>query len=380
MGQLLPRDFLERQPKRWQKSQRKRRVLGTLRKMKVKREKLEANFMEKVEREAGSRRKQQDVSGAASSESAKQPKGMVEQPSSAAAPAAARSHSTPIGPFAQGLWAAELIPFQALVVPIPKGVRLCLIRASLAASTDGNESGVSAVRCRTPDVRLPSTLCALSPHVNESSGLQTLFTERDRSLAIAVEGTRAVHVIGCYLRSEGALPEAALGAKTAASAADEPAADERQRPQPREREREQRVAAAPAAEAPAKPAAAQGAPQLVMLDDGLKYTDVKMGKGRKAARGNKLTVKYTGLAPDARAAGGWREFDSNQGKAFHFTLGDGEVIRGWDSGLLGMKQGGTRRLVVPPHLGYGDSGAGPIPPKATLIFEIQLLNVVGFDK
>ena len=82
MGQLLPRDFLERQPKRWQKSQRKRRVLGTLRKMKVKREKLEANFMEKVEREAGSRRKQQDVSGAASSESAKQPKGIVEQPSS----------------------------------------------------------------------------------------------------------------------------------------------------------------------------------------------------------------------------------------------------------------------------------------------------------
>ena len=231
------RDFLERQPKRWQKSQRKRRVLGTLRKMKVKREKLEANFMEKVEREAGSRRKQQDVSGAASSESAKQPKGMVEQPSSAAAPAAARSHSTPIGPFAQGLWAAELIPFQALVVPIPKGVRLCLIRASLAASTDGNESGVSAVRCRTPDVRLPSTLCALSPHVNESSGLQTLFTERDRSLAIAVEGTRAVHVIGCYLRSR-APTRGGVGAKTAASAADEPAADERQRPQPRERERE----------------------------------------------------------------------------------------------------------------------------------------------
>ena len=58
------------------------------------------------------------------------------------------------------------------------------------------------------------------------------------------------------------------------------------------------------------------------------------------------------------------------------TVGDGEVIRGWDLGLVGMRCGGTRRLVVPPALGYGERGAGPIPPRATLIFEITLLNVV----
>ena len=99
--------------------------------------------------------------------------------------------------------------------------------------------------------------------------------------------------------------------------------------------------------------------------------------GQRAARGNKLTVKYVGLAPGS--GGEFRQFDSNGGKSFSFTLGDGEVIRGWDAGLLGMRQGGTRRLVVPPELGYGERGAGPVPPRATLIFEIDLLNVITRD-
>ena len=64
------------------------------------------------------------------------------------------------------------------------------------------------------------------------------------------------------------------------------------------------------------------------------------------------------------------------GKALHFVLGDGEMIRGWDVGLVGMRQGGTRRLVVPPAMGYGERGAGPVPGGATLIFEIMLLNVI----
>ena len=103
--------------------------------------------------------------------------------------------------------------------------------------------------------------------------------------------------------------------------------------------------------------------------------DVTPGKGRKAVRGTKITVKYTGLAP-ASSGGGWKKFDDNQGKRFSFALGHGDVIRGWDMGLVGMKCGGTRRLIVPPTLGYGERGAGPIPPNATLVFEIELLNVV----
>ena len=99
--------------------------------------------------------------------------------------------------------------------------------------------------------------------------------------------------------------------------------------------------------------------QLVELEEGLKYTDVKAGKGPKAARGHNLTVKYTGLAPDAK--GGWREFDSNGGKALPFKLGSGDVIRGWEAGLVGMRQGGTRRLVVPSSLGYRSRAEEPRP-------------------
>jgi FKBP-type peptidyl-prolyl cis-trans isomerase len=103
--------------------------------------------------------------------------------------------------------------------------------------------------------------------------------------------------------------------------------------------------------------------------------DTQPGKGRRAASGNRLTVRYKGLTTDAQ--GKWYEFDSNKGKALHFEVGAGDVIRGWDLGLLGMRCGGTRRLIVPPALGYGDAGApGKIPPRATLVFEVTLENVV----
>ena len=69
------------------------------------------------------------------------------------------------------------------------------------------------------------------------------------------------------------------------------------------------------------------------------------------------------------------QFDDNRGKNFHFALGEGSVIRGWDQGLVGMKCGGTRRLIVPPALGYGARGTGPILPNATLVFEVHLDNV-----
>ena len=112
------------------------------------------------------------------------------------------------------------------------------------------------------------------------------------------------------------------------------------------------------------------------LGGGLKFVDTKAGGGRRAERGAKLTCKYRGLCSDHKT-GSFRQFDDNGGKPVHFTLGAAEMIRGWDMGLVGMRQGGMRRLVIPPHLGNGEGGAGPVPPKATLIFEIQLLNVVG---
>lgn len=362
MGALLPRDFLERQPKRWQKSQRKRRVLGTLRKIKAKREKLEQKVYEQAQRDAGIDL-HYDTKRAA-----KEPpsKAVKAAPAAQESPPPLSSRSTPIGLRARGLWAAELAPYQPLVVRIPEGVQIVLQRASLK-EVDRSAAAETMVRCRTPATKLPTTLCLLQPGKEETCGLSALFTEADRSCAIAVEGPDVVHIFGRYTRPGGAMhaaaPELAPPLPTAPAKRKADAAQPLPGPQPK----------APSA-APS-PAAAPSAPTLVELAEGLKYTDVKPGKGRQAVRGNKLAVKYVGLAPDARAAGGWKEFDSNGGKQLHFTLGEGEVIRGWDAGLAGMRVGGTRRLVIPPAMGYGERGAGPVPPRATLIFEINLLNV-----
>ena len=106
-------------------------------------------------------------------------------------------------------------------------------------------------------------------------------------------------------------------------------------------------------------------------------TDLRVGTGAEAASGNALTVHYTGWLYNAANPGQrGAQFDSSAGgTAFTFTLGIGGVISGWDQGLVGMKVGGLRRLIVPPSLGYGASRTGPIPPNATLLFEIELLAV-----
>ncbi|MDP1572534.1 MAG: FKBP-type peptidyl-prolyl cis-trans isomerase [Vicinamibacterales bacterium] len=108
-------------------------------------------------------------------------------------------------------------------------------------------------------------------------------------------------------------------------------------------------------------------------------TDLRVGTGAEATAGRRLTVDYAGWiyqagAPDNKG----RLFDTSVGGApFTFVLGAGQVIRGWDQGILGMRVGGTRRLVLPPELAYGSTGAGGgvIPPNATLIFDVELLDV-----
>jgi FKBP-type peptidyl-prolyl cis-trans isomerase FkpA len=109
-----------------------------------------------------------------------------------------------------------------------------------------------------------------------------------------------------------------------------------------------------------------------ITDSGLKYEDLATGEGAEATAGSRVVVHYTGwLASGAK-------FDSSvdRGDSFDFVLGRGEVIRGWDEGVAGMKVGGRRKLTIPPHLGYGASGAGGvIPPNATLVFEVELLQV-----
>ena len=107
-------------------------------------------------------------------------------------------------------------------------------------------------------------------------------------------------------------------------------------------------------------------------------TDVRAGTGLEAASGNVLTVHYTGWLYDAaKTDGKGVQFESSVGGTpFSFTLGAGQVIAGWDQGLPGQKVGGLRRLVIPPSLAYGSVRNGPIPPNATLVFEIDMVDVL----
>ena len=109
-----------------------------------------------------------------------------------------------------------------------------------------------------------------------------------------------------------------------------------------------------------------------MTDSGLKYEDTIIGDGDAAAAGQSVSVHYTGWLTDGK------KFDSSKDRndPFEFKLGAGQVIRGWDEGVQGMKIGGTRKLTIPPQLGYGARGAsGVIPPNATLVFEVELLAI-----
>lgn len=106
-------------------------------------------------------------------------------------------------------------------------------------------------------------------------------------------------------------------------------------------------------------------------------SDIVVGTGTEAVVGNTVTVNYTGWLYDPSALNQeGAQFDSSIGRTpFVVTLGAGSVIKGWEQGLPGMKVGGTRRLVIPPSLAYGDTRTGGIPPNSTLVFEITLLGV-----
>ena len=110
---------------------------------------------------------------------------------------------------------------------------------------------------------------------------------------------------------------------------------------------------------------------LIKMENGLQVQDLKVGTGPEAKTGFAVAVNYLGTLENGT------KFDSSydRGQPFQFVLGAGQVIKGWDIGVVGMKVGGKRKLVIPPALAYGEKGIGPIPPNSTLVFEVELLAV-----
>ena len=118
--------------------------------------------------------------------------------------------------------------------------------------------------------------------------------------------------------------------------------------------------------------------QVIEMPNGLKYTDTKTGDGATATPGNKVSVHYTGWLYNNGAKGAKFDSSVDRGRPFEFPIGTHRVIAGWDEGVATMKVGGKRTLIIPPDLGYGPRGAGGvIPPNATLIFEVELLDIKG---
>lgn len=111
--------------------------------------------------------------------------------------------------------------------------------------------------------------------------------------------------------------------------------------------------------------------QTVTTASGLKYIDLVVGKGASPVAGKRVKVHYTGTLPNGI------KFDSSvdRNQPFEFVIGKGQVIKGWDEGVMTMKVGGKRKLIIPPQLGYGAKGAGGvIPPNSTLLFDVELLK------
>lgn len=165
-------------------------------------------------------------------------------------------------------------------------------------------------------------------------------------------------------------PAAARPTTTAQTPPPAPAAEAAKPPAP---EASESATKAETKEAGGKEAGKETPGKMTKTASGLQYQDVVVGKGPTPKPGQRVTVNYVGTLQDGT------KFDSSldHGRPFSFNIGEGNVIKGWDEGVMTMHVGGKRKLIIPPDLAYGDNPrpGGPIPPGATLLFDVELLKV-----
>ena len=218
LGPLLPRDFLERQPKRWQKSQRKRGAVRALTKLASQRKKLEERAISDQRRDAARR---------AGDDTLPEKPHRERQLQRAEAKRREASAVTAIGATPRGAWAAQLVPGKPVVVALPAGTQLSILQAALAV--DDGAPGMTVLRCRVPASQLVTTLCQLEAGAQECCRLHATFGEADERVALAAEGASTLHVVGCYARTE----EALIGGGGGVDAAAAPSPPRRARPRRR---------------------------------------------------------------------------------------------------------------------------------------------------
>ncbi len=291
----------------------------------------------------------------------------------------------------QHFYAFKLEPGQTPAQFSLEGTDLHITQAALEADGEGK---MSRVYVETPASERALVATLRSGTASEQVLLDLALYNGDEQVMFYVEGDAPVHFSGVAnlyetledSDDEGSdeeedEEEAALEAAAAAEGGDEEDVEEEQAEESDDEEAQAAVAAALSKakgtkrgreEAPA-PASAKksrkekAAPAMQTAKNGLKFMDLEPGMGKMPRSGKKVTVAYEG-----RLAKSGKMFDSSNN--FTFRLGVGKVIAGWDIGVASMKEGGKRKLIVPPHLGYGKSGAGGgvIPPNATLEFIVTL--------
>ena len=292
----------------------------------------------------------------------------------------------------QHFYAFKLEPGQTPAQFSLEGTDLHITQAALEADGEGK---MSRVYVETPASERALVATLRSGTASEQVLLDLALYNGDEQVMFYVEGDAPVHFSGVanlYEQleesddddSEAEEEEAAIEAAAAAEGGDSAEEEEEEEEEESDDEAAQAAVAAAMAkaskgtkrgreEAAAAPAAAKksrkekAAPAMQTAKNGLKYMDVEPGMGKLPRSGKKVTVAYEG-----RLAKNGKLFDSSNN--FTFRLGVGKVIAGWDIGVASMKEGGKRKLIVPPHLGYGKSGAGGgvIPPNATLEFIVTL--------